>query len=505
MSKFRASFNNLLFGSLNNITLIVIGVVMVPYYLSFFSVATYGAWLASGGIISLIASLEAGIPFILIQKLSVSYGKNDIKNFRIDAGSGIALILIIAIAFGILVFSIRTLLPEWVHCPEADIENLGFAILLVAVSGFLGLLQATIRAFFQVWQETIIPNLVQNIAHLIGLVTIIVFLNLNWGVAAIAMGSLVREVFNFSLITFFTSRSWKKKKIGKLIISKTHIYGLVKEISFPFIGRISHTVLTQSHTFVLAALLSPEITAIYSFTSKVAMLSKHFVTIYTNGLFGSINIARAEKSFKEFKISIEKALTIFFFFLIISLGFSFVFSYDIVRYWVGADKFGGEILLLLIVLYCFMIELFQFQNNLILAEGEFNLSTGFQLIYAVMYIVLTVAFIDLFKFGVLGLPLSLLSAAFVVFIISNQYFLKKYTINIYKLSIPGMKLILISFMVIIPSKIFTLYNRQMGIFMLMFAMILFFIIILTSTIASNKFLKKFIASKVLSTYNRFVN
>jgi O-antigen/teichoic acid export membrane protein len=497
MSKFKASFYNFIFGSFNNVTLIILGVIMVPYYLNFFSVATYGAWLASGNVIGLLGSMEGGLSFIITQKLAVSFGERDFSTFRTTSTSGLIFITTIAIIFIMLVLGIHSFLPKWVNCPPQEYSNLTRAILFAGIAGGFGLINSTLGSFSQVWQLTMVPNLIRNVSNIINVAFIILFLNYNFGVASIAIGAAIRELLVFVFLSIYTYKVWKSKKINSLLYSFHDFYRLVREIAIPFFGRLSQIILNRSHNFIIAVFISPDISAIYEFTSKVTIMSKQFISILTNGLFGSISLARAEKQLIEYLIDIKSTLTIFFLFAIIGLGFSYVFSFDVVRFWVGSQNYGGDLLLTFVVLYSLVAELFQYQNNLILAEGKFNFATLMQILNAVIYISLSLILIKVFNLGVLSIPLSFLIGGIVMLIISNRYTARKFTINTLKLSYTGFKLIFISLFLIIPFKLVLVrfdYLNPISVFMLA---ILFFALILVIILSANIYLRNLVFTKVI--------
>ena len=74
---------------------IIIGIVLIPYYLNFISLELYGFWLATSGVIVLLDLLDLGISTVFVERISKFYSKKSLKNLVDYFYSGIFLYLII--------------------------------------------------------------------------------------------------------------------------------------------------------------------------------------------------------------------------------------------------------------------------------------------------------------------------------------------------------------------------------------------------------------------------
>lgn len=75
VSKTKSSIINLLFNYANVSFVIINGLILVPLYLTYFSVGTYGSYLSSGNIVGMLGLLEGGMSYVLTQRLSNCYVK----------------------------------------------------------------------------------------------------------------------------------------------------------------------------------------------------------------------------------------------------------------------------------------------------------------------------------------------------------------------------------------------------------------------------------------------
>ena len=87
---------------------IIVGIVLVPYYLKFISVEIYGFWLATSGVVILLDVFDLGISTVFTERLSKFFSTKQIKLLLDYFFSGIFLHLVIAlfiVSLGILLSS----------------------------------------------------------------------------------------------------------------------------------------------------------------------------------------------------------------------------------------------------------------------------------------------------------------------------------------------------------------------------------------------------------------
>ena len=75
-----------LFFHYNAVVLVIVqGILLVPLYLRSIPVATYGAWLATGSILSWIDLVDPGLSDVLRQRVAYTYGKGDVAALSVSS------------------------------------------------------------------------------------------------------------------------------------------------------------------------------------------------------------------------------------------------------------------------------------------------------------------------------------------------------------------------------------------------------------------------------------
>ncbi len=390
---------------------------MVPLYLHYMDLSDYGAWLASGSVMSFVGILEAGFGSVITQRMAAAEGSNNKHLFLRLSSANIIIALFIAIFITLIGVCLSPFIPTWVQANKSIYHDLELGIIFSSISTGLTLLGAQVGVFPQVWQETFYMGLINTISIILGVITIYFSLISGWGVASIGLGYLVRSCTNFLGISIHVINNWHKKRLGSLVYSKTVLKGLARDCSLPFLSKISSTLLNNSQNFLIANSISPAMAAIYDVTGKVINVIRIFVGNINGSVFGSFSFIFAGNDIPYKRNSFYKLDLVHFTMLTVGMSMSFLFSRDIIGFWVGKDKFGGYLLLILILASVFITERKSLSNTLIMTMGMIQQSAIFDIINTLVYIFILFILVQL-KCGIYTVPLAI--------ILSSLYFLYKY-------------------------------------------------------------------------------
>ena len=435
MSKYSASLFNYIFNSINAIVMIVNGIIMVPLYFKFMPVSTYGAWLATGNLVSMLGLVESGFAGVITQKMSVAISNDDHDKFKKLAGANIYTAVLLASILLLLGLSLAPFIADWVNADKSIKSSITIAFVISLVSAAVSILVSLYGAFPQVWQETKTIGIINTVVNIIGVISLVLYLYFGFGVVSLALGYLTRSVFNLLGQGSWIFFKWKKLNLSIPIFDFTEIKDLLKACFYPFLSRISNVIMGNSQSFIIAMFISPSMAAVYDITSKIASVACNFVGMVNGSFFGLFSLTFATKNIEDINILIKRVSTIFLLLLYSSLLYSLVFSKPFVNFWVGLDKFGGNLLLLLIVASLLITHLKKYLNNLLYTGGLINKSSKLDIMSMIIYMFLLVTFI---KFtDIYAIPLAICFSG-ILFVIFYFRLLKKYLLVdtglIYKLN-----------------------------------------------------------------------
>lgn len=458
MSKYKASIFNYLYNSINAIVMIVNGIIMVPIYFKFMPVSTYGAWLATGNVVAMIGLVESGFGTVITQKMSVALIQNDDKLFFQLAGANIYSALMLALTVFLLGLSISPFVAGWINAEESIQHAITIAFIVSLASASVSLIVSLLGAFPQVWQETKTTGLMSIIVNVLGILSLLIYLYLGFGVISLALGYLTRAVLNLIGMLVWIVVKWKKKNLSRPTFNLAVIKRLSKDCFYPFLSKITDVLMGNTQSFIIALFINPSLAAVYDITGKIAVVACNFVNMANSSFFGLYALTFASKNTAEINNLIKGVSNFFMTTLFSALLYAMVFSKYFVHFWVGLDKFGGDILLLLIVISLLITQLKQYYNNLLFSGGLINKSAKLDVLSMVLFVFLLLAIIK--PAQIYAIPIATIGSG-IVFVgmylrlLKNDLsvdinYLLKITLKLFLICVP---FVLISYL-----SIFNLFN-----------------------------------------------
>lgn len=409
MSTYKASIYNYFFNSINAIIVIINGIVMVPIYFHYMSVSTYGAWLATGNMVAMLGLLESGFSSVITQKMAAAIGSGDNVMYGKLAGANIVTAVIIATGILLLGLSISPFVTGWINveAPVAFEIRLSFIMALIASS--VAILVSLFGAFPQVWQDTKAVGIINTCTGLMAIASLVAFLLLDFGVVSIALSYLVRAILNLTLQGAWIVRKWRRESIQEPIFSLSESKSLAKDCIYPFFSKLSGVLMGNSQSFLIAHFMSPALAAIYDLTSKVCYVACGFVS-QTNGSFFALFSLTLSSGDMERIRSVFRNTTQFFAMSLALVGlYSICFTEPVIYYWVGLDKYGGTLLLILLVIAKIVFQFRAYCNNILYTGGLINKSAKLDILCAIVYIGILLAIIK--SVQIYAVPLATLAVS----------------------------------------------------------------------------------------------
>lgn len=373
--------------------MIINGIVMVPIYFHYMSVSTYGAWLATGNVVSMLGLIESGFANVITQKMSVAIAEKDDKNFLKLAGANIVTALIFSLTIFLIGLAISPFISDWVNVEESASSDIRIAFILALVASCISIMVSLNGAFPQVWQDTKSVGIINTVSNIIAIFSLVVFLLVGCGVISIALSYLVRALLNLALQGQWVLRYWKKKGLLRPMFDLSTIKNLFKACVYPFLSKLSGVFMGHSQSFIIAYFMNPALAAVYDITTKVCGVACTFVSQTNGSFFALFSLTMATKDQNRIN-DVFKKTSIFFFVSLFSVAlFSMCFSEPIIKYWVGLDKFGGTMLLGVAVMATILGQIRRYFNNIIYTGGLINKSAKLDILCMFFYLLVLLAII----------------------------------------------------------------------------------------------------------------
>lgn len=427
-SKKKAAILNLLFNYANAVFAIINGLILVPMYLKYFSISTYGSYLSSGNIVAMLGLLEGGTSMVLTQKLSICYAKKDLKTFSGLIGAGLFVSALLTSLLIIISAGLFPFVSQWIKAEPGEYKNLQYAFLLSAAGAGFSITFSNISAVFQSWLKVQVCGMVNLVSVIVGITSTLLGLQLGLGVVSIPLGMLTRSLFGIVVLSFILSRNLLREKYPKLVIKKVDCLELIKS-SFPIFGsNIAKSLVTNSQLLIITSFINPAASAVFFITGRIYTVCDLFLAPIGSSIFSSMSQLVGEGDLQKIKFNLIKVFVLFTAFSAFIMASSYALNYAFISLWVGSDKFGGQLLSGLICLTMLFSTRYKFLEFNLYALGVFGKTVLYDLISGVFRIILI--FLLIKSIGCNAIPVAeLLSTTLLL-----GYFLNKLIIDRIKMS-----------------------------------------------------------------------
>lgn len=416
-SKYKASAFNLFFNSFNTVVMIVNGIIMVPLYFEYISLPVYGAWLGSGNVVSMLGLLEAGFSSVITQKMSAAKSSDDSSLLQKLAGANITSAIIISTLIFVFGMLISPFIAKWVNAPSEHTSQITYAFIIALLSAVVSILVSLFGAFPQVWQDTKTVGIISVVSNILAISALIVYLLCGLGIISIPLSYLTRSIVNFGSQGLWIIIHWKFNMKGRPIYDYKVLIDVLRNCILPFLSRIAGSVMYHSQSFIISAFINPSLSAIYDLTSKITQCIASFLN-NINGSFFALFSLTISKGDKSETVKVFNNVSKFFILTLTSVMlFSLLFTKSIMNYWVGLPKFGGMILLALIILSSYVNQSKSYFNNLLYCGGLINKSAKYDIYCMIVYLAMLFGLIHVIDVYAIPTALALSTLIFLVYYI----------------------------------------------------------------------------------------
>ncbi len=359
-SRKKTTLWNFLFLNIGFVISIFNGILIIPLYLHYIDSSLYGAWLATGNILTWITVVDPGVGDVLLQKVAFAIGKNDKKEIGVAIASGIIisaglfiLSVLIGYLFSFFIGDIAKINPLYRH----DIINC-FRIALWGTA--FSLLADTFRNIVLAYQKTKINGMFLYSVIVIAIVLNIVLLVLHFGVYALAYAALFRGAAIFAYSLVLTIILIRKNKVH-LTFQRQYFKSFSGIFAFTFSSRLFETIATNIDLILVARYLGTGAVTVLDLSRRPLKLASGLSNNITISMLPSLPHLFGSGQMEKIRITVMRIWTT----LLWSSGFlicGFVlFNYNLTSNWVGKQYWVGN------------------GNNIIMCVSFFLLSIGYNL------------------------------------------------------------------------------------------------------------------------------
>lgn len=411
VSRRLAAAINFLFSHVNTALVITQGILLVPLYLAHVSDHLYGAWLATGNILSWIELVDPGISAVLTRQVAHTSGAGDRRRLARVIGTG----LLVGVGLACLplaAWPVAGHLGDLVGAHGRDADALARAFRLGLAASAVTLASFATTSVLTGLQLALRTGLVYTASAVAGIASTVYFLHRGYGLAAIPMGSLVRAGLLFTLTSGLVVEWCARHLPERPRFDRHELRGLAGTSLYTFLSRVGTTLAGRMDAFITARALSPAQTTVFTFTGKaydpVRLVAASVGGAIQSGfahLMGEGNRPRAAEVMGQ-------ANRLVGFGSVVLMSCVVALDQAFVTLWVGPAKYGGHRLAAALAVSAALTTFTASMNQLVFAAGGVRASALVGLGEAAVKLTLQVVLVR--RIGLLGMPVASAIASLVV-------------------------------------------------------------------------------------------
>jgi O-antigen/teichoic acid export membrane protein len=340
---------------------VVQGFLLTPLCLRHIDYKLFGAWLATGQMLSWVSLLDPGVNEVLRQRVAHAFGGGNKQMLGNILGSGLAIGFFIAVIPTAAGLAAVLAIPRFISLGHAESVELQRCFLAAACATGLTIASFAPGSALQGLQRHILHGTVSLLGAVSYLISAMSLLYAGWGLAAIPAALLIRGVVwivGWTLPVVWISQrelgvalsiKWAE---GRQTLGKSAATGL---------SNIGVTLQTGTDVFIAGAMMGPESAAMLSLTGALG----DFIRLVPDRIVASFLPGMAhlagEGDLNKFSNISWRLVQVILALLAMALGAVVIVNETFVDHWVGAKSYGG---LALSVALCLAVTLFSGCNLL---------------------------------------------------------------------------------------------------------------------------------------------
>ncbi len=385
-SRKKTTLWNFLFLNIGFVISIVNGILIIPLYLHYIDSSLYGAWLATGNILTWITVVDPGVGDVLLQKVAFAIGKNDKKEIGVAIASGVLISLglfIVSVTVG-YVFSL--FIGDLAKINEAYRADIISAFRIALWGTAFGLLADTFRNIVLAYQKTKINGFFLYSVIVIAIILNIVLLMLHFGVFALAYAALFRGAATFLYSLVLTILLLRKNNVA-LKFQPAYFKSFSKIFAFTFSSRLFETIASNIDLVLVSRYLGTQAVTVLDLSRRPLKLATGLANNVTISMLPSLPHLFGSGQTEKIKSTVIRVWTTVIWSSGFLIGGFLLFNANLTTNWVGKQFWIGNSNNIIMCLSFFLLSIGYNLSNVTYSMGDIRNNSIINVVKSIIYLV----------------------------------------------------------------------------------------------------------------------
>jgi O-antigen/teichoic acid export membrane protein len=337
----KTTFWNFFYTNLRTVISIANGVLIIPLYLHYINSPLFGAWLATGNVMTWLSIADPGVGDVLLQKVANALGRNDKDEIGLAVTSGFLISIISFLVVIILGMGTSYYIIKGINYTGPNTAELVGSYQIAFIGTCLSMFANTPNNILIGFQKTKEFGFYATMISLSSILLNVVLLVLGYGLYSLAYAFLFRGVVGLGYSLIYCYIILKRQGIP-YHLDKKYTKSLSSVFVYTFGGKVFNAVSGNIDLVIISRFLGPQAVILLELSRRPIKIVTGFVNNISiaslpalSHLSGSDDMDRAKKVFTE------SILVIIWVSGFIIGGF-LLFNAALIRLWAGQVHFFGK-------------------------------------------------------------------------------------------------------------------------------------------------------------------
>lgn len=448
-SRRKATLCQMIISWIDQGSLIVNGLLLLPMYYKFLGMENYGYWLATGGILLWISMLD--MVAITGQRAASAYAKKNYLECVQYYWTGMLFNVIIAIPLLTLGCLLGYAVPKWLSVPDAIAKELSFAFNIGVVATFVLYFASTGTTFLAALQRPVTIALTRPFAAVAQIAIIVYGLKSGWGLIAIPLGLLARNVI-IGMQSISYSAFLALLLVPRVAPSLLAFKDYCKNGPSVMLNIISNGLSQKFQPTLITLFVGAGSAAAFDATLRVGMLVNMVSSRMALAAFPSLSHLFGSESSLRIRELLRNFMMMTLVVSVVGLGGYVALNKSFVILWLGESAFAGQSVTVIAAIWLLLSSLANFIFYAHLGHGAINRSMLIRVAGTVVQLILSVLLLKFSSIGLVSLPLASIAGVLVMIVLNYTGFSDKLR-AVFPGAIYFLKCNLVAFTVIFMSSL----------------------------------------------------